>query len=509
MSGKAHGAPFIPALVAVGMAMACSSQAPVRVTPAALTTATVAPVEELPRTVQYASRPRVELVPDACRWLSNEFWRTHACVHDGPLTRATRRITGAEHVASARVGASVFVLRDPHEGVRFDAALLEWNLNTDEFEELASSGFDNLVDVGFGALVGRSSVGDVGSAPSGVHAEIIRAGEPPLSVDAGLLHARIEVSGGVTYVVQKGGATILVSRLDLESDALRSTPLVEFDARDTWFSSSDQPLRAIRVWRGMAELWEPPFVEPRRVNAGRTGLLRSVGFTRGHAELWSARRLTRIDLATFAVEVSRATNAVLDLDESVFQRAPDSLLRAGFDGGAFIVPDAVVSAFRLEAAGVFEHPGYPCERCGVFRPCAPEDELRICGPANREMERIARVERAGYPPVSFSGDHRFQAERVEDDYIRLTRLEDGVCLWVRVIMSNLFVQADDGAFQAFIHSMAPLPWDHVYMPRITVRQGASTLEAPVDSLTSVRDRYWREGLVEAFFSGQPLPEVLP
>lgn len=99
---------------------------------------------------------------------------------------------------------------------------------------------------------------------------------------------------------------------------------------------------------------------------------------------------------------------------------------------------------------------------------------------------------------------RFRSDRVDSDLIRLTRLSDGARIWIHIRMETLIIQADDGAFTRAFHMYSQFGDDYTE-PSCTVRRGHPILGSSVTSLASERADLLRPGLVEAFFSGEPLP----
>jgi len=123
--------------------------------------------------------------------------------------------------------------------------------------------------------------------------------------------------------------------------------------------------------------------------------------------------------------------------------------------------------------------------------CRCEGDARVC-PGVRVDGACVATDAEG-PPV-FDPSARFRVDRVEADFLRVTRLLDGERLWLRVttrapddadVAVDLVAQTDDGAHEG---ASSPDDW------RARDGVGASAVLAPLPPP--------REGLIARFFAGE-------
>jgi len=192
----------------------------------------------------------------------------------------------------------------------------------------------------------------------------------------------------------------------------------------------------------------------------------------------------------------------------VLRRGPSAIHRLVLDarGLAIVTND---HAYRLDAAGVHDVTSSPelepvesgADSCVCVEEalrCGAVDVARACVGLEALVGARARAGWRPGPPFQIVPRGELRAEHITMDLARVVRLSDGAALWLSVVEGAVLAQADDGSF-AFSSPEA--------LEGYAVRRGRSILTAPVEPLAAHRDRLRREGLVEALFSGAPLPST--
>jgi hypothetical protein len=160
------------------------------------------------------------------------------------------------------------------------------------------------------------------------------------------------------------------------------------------------------------------------------------------------------------------------------------------------------SRWTLSASGVARGDDDEDDR-PARTPCRCEEASLRCGDELvasactdvAELERISDPYREDRDPSSVYS-RELRVDRLEPDYVRITRLSDGARLWVRILGDGVFAQADDGAF-VLPEGESDAGW--------ALRWGRSLLESLVTPLSASRAAFERPTLLTDFFAGRALP----
>lgn len=457
-----------------------------------------------------ARLPTIELVPDACpRGRLEEVERM--CVLDEAtgLPRAMRRFATSSMsraVSGARLGDDfvVAVVDQFSVHTRYSGRLWRWELREDRYVGLANLPYTmppEAMATPFGVLLW----GYVGEDSQGVHvvteSEVLRP--TGVSIDSP------QLIDGEVLECHGYRSPVTCSRLELEGGRLRSVPVVSFPVESSpLFVSSlprGRPLIVVVEAAGARALTvhvaERPWSEVRHFTVPCR--------PNPQFEWWSVGLRFRDGAGLHEVDLE--TGAVTDATEVPAHPAPIRpylFPRAVFDVVPLPTRVVLVGAGTWEAGtdGLQQIDDAPTWRRG---PCTCDADALRCGErvlagacaSVEELDTVRDEEgHASQPPTLYDHEGHYRTDRLEPDYIRITRLADGARLWVRVFEVDhhpaALAQADDGAWQLA---------GEVPLELISVRWGRSLLDAPVTPLLPHRAAFERPTLVADFFGGRPLP----
>lgn len=463
-----------------------------------------------------ARLPTIELVPQSCGTFDGAVAVTsqRVCLRDpvSGLTRAMRRFSTSDipTVSAARYHDDVvFAVVDVDAATtRYDRHLWRWSLVDDSYVGLSAITGDmggiaiEMSSADFGVVVRSPS--DTTWLFDGTFAQVR---SPDFALD-------FHVVDGQTYLLRPTSRRYELDTIHRDGPRITRTRVVDFPATEDLLVSFPEG-RALVVSaypRGDTTtlyVVRPPAAEVREVSVA-VRRPHTARFVNGGLQLRNREGVYAVDLETGAVTdappwtsattaaESRSFYEVVVTDQDLTLTGSGGAQRLSAEGttrveieptydedGERVDPPAPVSGCRCEETTLV------CREARVVAGCTEVSELERIAPGESYNEGIARTRSTFY-----TAGATYRVDRLEPDLVRITRLSDGVRLWVRVYSDGVFAQADDGAF------VAP---DALSAAQFALRWGRSLLSAPVTPLAPRREAFLRPTLIADFFAGRPLP----
>ena len=477
-----------------------------------------------------ARLPTLEIVPQSCSSGSEPLGLTEeqVCVRDAAtgLSRATRRFATSDlpSVDAGRTADDVIfaVVDFDNARTRYAGHLWRWNLTTDTYDVLAG-GFEDLPRIDtldFGVWI--QDYAGVASDRLFVGGELTRL----RAVEE--VPERIRVAEGRTYHLHMQGRREVLEAVHFEPPRLVFERIADYprSANLSVAFPEGQSLIATVYPRGRTTslyVVSPPAAEVLELTLAVTRP-RTLTFVDGHLQITAREGRFVIELPSGTLTPLEAppTEGAEGTVATVATGRPHSSSIHGIypvDGTLVIRTSWGMWALGPEGVATYERPAdeggdeeeeeeeeeYEYDDGApryVRSGCRCEEARLTCGEtvfegactAVADLERMSVIEEEDLGQGATIYTRTLRIDRLEPDYLRLTRLSDGARIWVRVYGSNVFAQGDDGAYQF----AGPIEGH-------ALRWGRSILDAPISPLVPHRAAFERSTLVADFFSGRPLP----